>query len=205
MKWNMGVLCRRGVVLCIVFGLVGCAAIPRLNVTYRLPPTTGQPRSMPVYLTIEDERKSEEIMGSGARKDFGGTPVSIALNVKSGEEEGHGVGLFELPMLLREGFARRIKQAGFDLSSERRSGDAEISIALKDFFLDLIDRKWRFAMGYEARLIKDGKVISSQTISGNGERLKIYGHKQADEVVAEVFTDTLNQFDPDRLLRKAGM
>jgi len=71
--------------------------------------------------------------------------------------------------------------------------------------LDLVDRKWLFAMSFEARLIKEGRVLSSQTISGNAERLKIYGYGQADEVVTEVFTDTLNQFNPDRLLRLAGM
>ena len=206
MDWNMGLLCRRGGILLLVFGIAGCAAIPRLNVTYRLPPATGETtRPMPVYLTVQDERRSEEIMGIGARRDFGGTPVSLSLAVKRGEEEGHGVGVFELPMLLREGFLRRIEQAGLDVTSERVSGQPEISIVLREFLLDLVDRKWRFAMGYEARLVKDGKVLSSQTISGNGERLKVYGHKQADQVVTEVFTDTLNQFNPGRLLQRAGM
>jgi hypothetical protein len=189
----------------MVFGIMSCAAIPRLNVTYRLPTTPGKVQPTPVHLSVQDERQSDELMGRGARKDFGGIPVSMALNVKRGEEEVHGVGVFELPMLLKEGFARRIEQAGFDVSSERRSGQAEISILLKEFFLDLVDRKWRFAMAYEARLVKDGKVLSSQTISGSAERLKIFGHKQADEVVAEVFTDTLNQFNPGRLLQLAGM
>lgn len=206
MDLKMRPLCRRGAVLLMIFGLVGCAeALPRLNVTYRLPSTTGQARPTTVYLTVQDERRSQQIMGIGAREDFKGLPVSISLVVKRGEEEGHGVGLFELPMLLREGFLRRIEQAGLDVTSERISGQPEISIVLREFLLDLVDRKWRFAMGYEARLVKDGKVLSSQTISGNGERLKVYGHKQADQVVTEVFTDTLNQFNPGRLLQQAGM
>ncbi|RJR44275.1 MAG: hypothetical protein C4576_13140 [Desulfobacteraceae bacterium] len=205
MDWNMGAFCRRGAVFLLAMGLMGCAAIPRLNVTYKLPPTTGQTSSEPVYLTIHDERSYEEIMGVGARKDFGETPVSISLAVKTGEGEGHGVGVFEMPMLLKEGFSRRIQRAGLDLSQERRSGQPEIAIVVRQFLLDLVDRKWRFVMDYEARLIKEGKMLASQSVSGNGERLKLYGHKQADEVVTEVFTDTLNQFDPIRLFHLAGL
>lgn len=205
MDWTKGALLKKGAVLFLLLGIISCAAIPRLNVTYRIPQKAVQYKGTPVFLTIEDVLKGREIMGSGARKDFEGAAVSIALAVKRGDEEEHGVGVFELPMLLREGFKRRIEQAGLEVSSERRAGIAEISILLKDFFLDLAERKWRFAMSYEARLVKDGKVLASQTISGNGERLKIYGHKQADEVVTEVFSDTLNQFDPERLLRQAGL
>ena len=39
---------------------------------------------------------------------------------------------------------------------------------------------WYIFINFNTRLVKDGKVLSSQTISGNGERLKVYGHKQAD-------------------------
>jgi len=202
---NMGALCRRGAVVLLVIGFIGCAAIPRLSVTYKLPPTSGTARSTPIYLTIKDDRPYEETMGIGARKDFGGTPISISLAVKTDEGESQGMGVFELPMLLKEGFSRRIERAGLDISQERRSGQPEIAIVLKEFLLDLVDRKWRFVMGYEARLIKEGKVLASQNISGNGERLKLIGHKQADEVVTEVFTDTLNQFNPNRLFQQAGL
>lgn len=205
MDWNMGALCRRGTVVLLVIGFIGCAAIPRLNVTYKLPPSAGTTRSTPVYLTIQDERRSAEIMGVGARQDFGGTVDSISLAVKTTEGEGQGLGVFELPMLLKEGFSRRIERAGLDVSQERRSGQPEIAVVLKEFLLDLVDRKWRFVMAYEARLIKEGKVFASQSISGNGERLKLYGHKQADEIVTEVFTDTMNQFNPNRLFQQAGL
>jgi hypothetical protein len=201
----MRALFKRGAVVFLLLGIIACAAIPRLNVTYGLPSKAGEYSGTPVFLTVQDNQPTREILGSGARKDFGGAPVSLALAVRRGAEEAHGVGVFDLPMLLREGFKRRIEHAGLEVSPERRAGVAEISILLKDFFLDLVDRKWRFVMAYEARLVKDGKVLSSQTINGNAERLKIYGHKQADEVVAEVFTDTLNQFDPNRLLRRAGL
>lgn len=194
----------KGVAFALLFLVVAsCAAIPRLTVTYGLPARTGEYTGKTVFLAVQDGRQSRETMGSGAREHFG-APVSLALAVRRGGEEGRALGVFDLPMLLEEAFKRRVEQAGLQVSSESRSADAEISILLKDFFLDLLGRKWRFVMAYEARLVRDGKVLSTQTISGNGERLKLYGHKQADEVVTEVFTDTLNQFDPQRLLRQAG-
>ncbi len=191
-------------VLLLVLGIISCAAIPRLTITYGLPAKAGGYKGTPVFLTVQDQQQNREILGMGARRDFEGAPVSLAFAVKKGDEESQGIGVFELPMLLREAFKRRIEQAGFEVSSER-GAYPEISVLLKDFFLDLVDRKWRFSMAYEARLIKDGKVLASQTINGNGERLKVYGYKQADEVITDVFTDTLNQFNPERLLRQGGL
>lgn len=189
--------------LFLLLGIISCAAIPRLYVTYTLPPKTGQ-MTRPVIVVVQDERSNAEIMGIGARREFGGPPEGVSLAVKSNGEE-HGVGIFELTSLLKEGFKERLEAAGFDVTAADSRGAAEISILLRDFFLDFSGRKWTFIMAYEARLLKEGKVVSSQTIRGNAERMKILGRKQADQLVSEVFTDTLNQFDPDRLFRQAGL
>jgi hypothetical protein len=192
-------------VLLLSLGILSCSSIPRLNVSYQLPPGSAQRVGPPVFLSIHDDRANKETFGMGARRDFGGADASIILTIRSADGEGQSLGIFDLPVLLREAFQRRLTKAGLDIRPERRARDPEISILLKTFSLDLVDRKWLFEMSYDACLVREGRVLSTQTISGKGERMKIYGLKQADDMVTEVFTDTLNQFDGARLLRQAGL
>lgn len=193
----------KGAALLFAFGILACAALPRLNVNYRLPPR-AQDLGPAVYLSVQDDRPNKETFRPGARKEFGGPEASISLTLKSGESE-QSLGIFEVPMLFREAFQRRLGQAGVSVRPERRAGEPEISILLKTFSLDLVDRKWLFEMSFDARLLRDGKLLTTQMINGKGERLKIYGLKQAEDVVTEVFTDTINQFDAARLFRQAGL
>ena len=60
-------------------------------------------------------------------------------------------------------------------------------------------------MAYEARLIQDGDLLAKQMISAEGERLKLIGQTQADELLSEIFTDTLNKLNLDQLFRQAGL
>lgn len=192
-------------VLLLSSGILSCTSIPRLNVSYQLPSSSAQRVGPPVFLSVQDKRANQETFGMGARREFGGPEASITLTTRSGEGEGQNFGIVDIPLLLRETFQRRLEKAGLDVLPEKRSRDLEITILLRTFSLDLVGRKWLFEMSYEAQLSKDGRVVSTQTISGKGERMKIYGYKQADDVVTEVFTDTLNQFDAARLLKQGGL
>jgi hypothetical protein len=192
-------------VLLLSSGILSCSSIPRLNVSYELPPGSAQRVGTPVFLSVQDDRANKETFGMGARREFGAPEASISLTLRSGDGEGQSLGIIDIPMLLKEAFQRRIAKAGLDVLPEKRSRDPEITILLKTFSLDLVDRKWLFDMSYEAQLSKEGRVVSTQTITGKGERMKIYGYKQADDVVTEVFTDELNQFDAAKLLRQGGL
>ncbi len=191
--------------LLLSLGILSCSSIPRLNVSYQLPPGSAQRVGPAVFLSIHDDRANKETFGMGARREFGVPEVSITLTTRSGDGEGQNLGIFDLNMLLREAFRRRLEKAGLDVLPEKRSRDPEITILLRTFSLDLVGRKWLFEMSYEAQLSKEGRVVSTQTIGGKGERMKIYGYKQADDLVTEVFSDTLNQFDAARLLKQGGL
>ena len=78
-----------------------------------------------------------------------------------------------------------------------------MAIILKEFLLDLIDRKWTVTAAYEARLVKDKKVLAKQTITSRGERVKLVGRRQADTVLSEIFTEMINRLDVKRLLEQA--
>lgn len=193
-----------GAALLTSFGILACAALPRLDLNYRLPAKT-QELGRAACLSVEDDRSSRESFGPGARREFGGPDASISLTISRGGGEGQTLGIYEVPALMREAFGRRLQQAGVRVLPDRRPGELEISFQLKTFHLDLVDRKWLFEMGYDARLLREGKVLTTQSIHGKGERLRIFGTKQAEDLLTEVFTDALNQFDAARLFRQAGL
>jgi hypothetical protein len=154
---------------------------------------------------VSDERSDKAIMGVGARNEFGGSSSVLSLAVARGEGGGVEIGIFDLSPFFKEAFRRRLESAGMHLTGDRKPGQVELTVAIQEFSLDLVDRKWLFRMGYEARLGKDGKALSTQKFSGNAERLKIFGRDQAEQLVGEVFTDMLNQMDVSRLFQQAGL
>ena len=185
--------------------MVSCASIPELKVHYQLPPASGQLKGKNLFLEVEDARKTKEIFGQGAKQEFGNFVGNISLIVARHKETGFKIGPFELTAMVKEGFKKRLANAGLKVLSEKSHGEPQMIITLNDFVLDLVGRKWIAKMGYEAKLMKDGKNLSTQIIEGEAERLKLIGRKEADTVTGEIFTDMVNRLDLVRLFRQAGL
>ena len=185
--------------------IVSCASIPELKVLYQLPPRSDQLKGKSVFLLVEDARKNKEILKQGAKKEFGNFVGNISLSVARHNESGFKIGLFEFAAMVKEGFKRRLENAGLKVMAKRSPGGPQLLIGINDFTLDLVGRKWKAKMGYEAKLIKDGQTLATQIIEGEGERHKLIGRKEADTVTGEIFTDMVNRLDLVRLFRQAGL
>ena len=185
--------------------IVSCASIPELKLHYQLPPPSDQLKGKNVFLEVEDARKTKEILGQGAKQEFGNFVGNISLIVARHKETGFKIGLFKLTAMVKEGFKKRLANAGLKVLSERSPGELQMLIILKDFELDLVSRKWIAKMGYEAKLMKDEKTLATQIIEGEGERLKLIGRREADTVTGEIFTDMVNRLDLVKLFRQAGL
>lgn len=198
----------RGYGLCILplmILLFSCSPLPHLNVNYRLPQQTDALKGKEVFLAVEDMRTVREILGKGARKEFESFSGNISFSVARGSDSGFKIGVYDLPSLYREAFKKRLENSGVDVVTETREGQVALRIVIQDFNLDLVGRKWKVQMGYEGSLIKDGNVLAKQMISGEAERLKVVGRGQADAVLGEIFTDTMNRLDLNRLFQQAGL
>ena len=193
-----------GILILLVI-MVSCATINNLKVNYRLPPKSDELKGRKVFLSFKDIRTVKDILGKGAREDFIIFSGNISLSLARGEEEGFKIGVYDLPSFFMEAFKRNLENSGIEVVAEREKSEVELAIVLKDFLLDLIDRKWEITMGYEARLIKDKKVLAKQMMSGQAERFKLIGLDQADVVVGEIFTDMVNRLDLGRLFRQARL
>ena len=185
--------------------LVCCATIPVLNVTYRLPLKADDLKGRKLFFAFEDIRSVKDFMGPGAIEDFSHFSGDVSFSLARGDEPGFKIGPRNIPALFKEAFRRRLENSGAEVVSRGKGAQTGLIIALKECFFDLRDRKWVMSIDYEARLARDGDIRARQSISGQAERLKIIGTKQADEVVGEIFTDIVNKLDIQGLFQQAGI
>lgn len=185
--------------------IVSCTGISFLKVNYHLPATAQDLKGKRAFLSFEDVRQNRDLLGEGARKDFRNFSDDISLSVTQGEGSGYNIGVFDLPSLFLEAFKRRFEALGIEVVQKKKDSQVEIKIVLTEFLLDQVDRTWTFDMGYEARLIKGDEVLTKQMISGQSERLKLLGLREADMLVGESFTDLVNKLDVERLFQQGGL
>lgn len=193
------------VVFSLFLLIVSCTKIQYIQVDYRLPPEKVDLKDKKVLLTFQDNRNRKDILGAGAKPDYKNFSNNFSYSLARGTEKGFKIGVFDLPDLFMETFTNRLENSGLTVLKEKGGEDAEVVIVLKEFFLDLVNRMWKFNMAYEARLVKEGKVLTTQMKSGKGERLKLYGRKEADTVVGETYTDMVNRLNVERLFQQGGM
>ena len=185
--------------------MISCASIPQLKVRYQLPPQSDRLKGKRVVLVVEDARPETVIVGNGAKKDFENFPGTISLSIARQNEPGLTIGLYDPHDLLKEGFKRRLENEGMELVSGQTIGEPELLIVLNEFLLDLVDRRWMVKMSYEAKLLKEGRVLATRTVSGQAERFKLIGRDEADRTVGEIFTDMINRLDVLGLFQSAGL
>jgi hypothetical protein len=190
--------------LLILFPLVlSCASSPHLKVHYQIPLASKSLEGRQVNLIMEDARADKAVLGEGAKEaltDFSG---EFLLSVGQDKSQGSTVGQFNAVTLTREGMKRRLENMGLKIQPGQSGADRQMVIRINRFSLDLVDRNWIAKMNYEARLIKDGRFLSSQTINGQAERYKGAGKGKSERVMGELFTDILNKLDAVELFRRA--
>ena len=192
-------------ILFLLAGVVSCASVPELNVNYRLPPRSEELKDKKVFIGFEDERTSKDLIGEGARDEFKNFSGNISFSLARGDGPGFKMGAYDVPSLFKDVFNRRLEHLGVEVVSNREESEIEMVIALERFLLDLVHRNWTVTMSYEARVIKNGKVLASQMISGEAERLRLVGRGDADKVMGEIFTDLVNRLDVARLFQQARL
>ena len=191
--------------LFVLMAVTSCTTIPELKVTYQLPMRSEALKGKKVFVGFEDARRSKDLIGKGAQKQYKNFSGNITLFFARGDEEGFKIGVYHVPALFKEVFKERLEHLGAEVVPERKESELEMMIVLKDLLLDLVDRDWIVTMDYEARLMKQGELLASRTISGQAERLKVLGRRDADRVMGEIFSDAVNRLDVPRLFQEAGL
>ena len=197
-RYATGILFLLGTVL-------SCATVSDLKVLYRLPPESDALKGKKVFLKFEDKRANKDILGKEAQKQFKKFSGNITYSLARDQKGVFRIGVYDVPSLFMDVFKRRFENLGVQVAQHREEGQIEMVIALEDFLLDLVNREWVVTIGYEASLVKDGRVLSTQVISGQGQRFKWVGRGQADIVTGEIFTDMVNKLNMSRLFQQANL
>jgi hypothetical protein len=182
-----------------------CSSIAYIQLNDRLPAKANALEGRKVFLAVEDERKTKEFAGRGVKREFDNFSETLSYSVRKGTEPPLKLGLYDAPSLVKEAFRLRIENEGVEIVPEKKASQVELVFVLQEFSLDLIDRTWKVRLGYEARLVKNGAVLSKQFATGEAERLKIIGTEQADAVVGDLFADVMNRLNVAKLFRDAGL
>lgn len=178
-----------------------CASKNFLTVKYQLPPEPVERKEMRVALAVKDIRESPDIATKSARtalKNFSG---HFALIVAQENKNDKLVGAFGLNSMIKEIFKHRLENAGMVVAAEEDPSTPVLEIVLKEFKLDLDNRKWIITMNYQANLIKQNKIVAGETVSGSAERLRVVGSKDAEMIVGELVTEVANKLNLNAFLQ----
>jgi len=205
----MALICRhiRAVLIILLIAITTsfCASKNFLRVNYQLPTQPVELNGTRVALTVKDKRENPTIVTKSAQKALKNFTGDFALIVAQEKKEDKLVGAFGLSSMIREIFRHRLENAGVQIVTQENFEDAIVEIVLKEFSLDLQNRKWIIKMNYQASLLKQNRVVAGETITGSAERLRVISGKNAEFVIGELVTDVVNRLNLNELLQAARM
>jgi len=193
-----------GTLILAVGLLSGCASTAYINVNYQLPAAPGRLTIPKVFLDYKDARAEKAFLSPSAQAEFKYFTGIFSLTL-TGPQQDNLVGSFDDASLFKEAFKRRLNSIGVEVAPVRADNQPVMEIVLKDFFLDLKDRKWIARIHFETHLIREPGRTAIQTVSGAAERLKTVGRREAEIVLGEIFTDAVNNVKISELFQKVGL
>jgi uncharacterized lipoprotein YajG len=179
-----------------------CASKPFLKVQYQLPTSSTVLTGETISLTISDLRKDTAFLSDNARKSIENFNDTYSLVVVRDDGSGNLIGAYDVDSLLREIFKQRLENEGGRVLATAENAKAGLAIQLKEFKLDIVDRKWTLRMGYQASLSRNKGIFAKESVSGSAERLKVMGKTDAEKILGGLVTDMVNRLDVAKLFEK---
>ena len=198
--------CRIQTIVFILFMALAtyyCTSKNYLVVHYQLPSEGLTAQESPVSLIFKDQRAEQAVVTRSAKTALKDFENNFALIVASDNKNERLMGAFSLSSMMKTIFKQRFENAGIRVASETERQPTTVEIILKEFKLDLVKHKWVVQITYQANLLKQNRFVSGQTITGNAERLRVVGSKDAEMVIGELITDAVNRLNLDELFRSA--
>lgn len=196
--------CRIKTIVLILFVALAsysCTSKNYLVVHYQLPSETLTVRETQISLILKDQRVEQAVVTESAKKALKDFEGNFALIVASDNQNERLMGAFSLSSMMKTIFKQRFENAGIRVSPETESQPTAVEIIVKEFKLDLVKRKWVVQITYQANLLEQNRFVSGQTITGNAERLRVVGSKDAEKVIGELITDAVNRLNLDELFQ----
>jgi uncharacterized lipoprotein YajG len=181
--------------LVLVFIAGACASKPFLKVQYQLPAPSQTLEGEKVALAVADMRDKNVFLTENAKKALKEFSDTFSLTVLHEDGSGNLIGAYDLVSLLTEVFQQRLINTGIQVAAAADKAESELKIEIEEFKLDFAARKWIVSMNYRASLIRNGNLLSRETVSGEAERLKVMGKSDAEKILGELLSDTVNKLN----------
>ena len=181
-----------------------CASPSYLNVRYNLPPASDVLQGKKVVLNLKDTRINKNIFTEKAQKEFDNFDGSFVLSLTEGKISGP-VEILDLPSLFKEALKKRLETMGVEVVTGDMNDAPLLEITLKKFFLDLKGRNWIADISYETKLTRDNKNIAREKVSGKAERYKVMGKGAGEKLIGEIFSESINMLDIQKLFKNVGI
>jgi len=189
----------------MVFLMFGCSARTYLTVGYQPLPASGKLAGQMVRLQVKDVRSEGATLSPSAAGELKGFRDRYSLSWLAEKDPQVAAGTHDLQNLFREAFQKRMQQMGAVVASSAQTDAPLFEVVIRNFVIDLEDRRWIVRAAYEARLIRKSGLVAGETVTGSAERLRIIGRKGADELLGEIFTEIVNRVDIAKLFQQAGL
>ena len=180
-----------------------CASKPFLKVQYQLPSSSTALTGERLSLTVSDRRNDDAFLSANAKKSLKNFNGTYSLVVLRDDGSGNLIGAYDLDSLLKEIFKQRLENESVQVIASADNADASLEIQIKEFKLDLVDRKWVLRMSYQAGLSKNSGMLAKESVNGSAERLKVMGKSDAEKILGELVTDMVNKLNVSKLFQQA--
>lgn len=188
----------------MIFFIAACASKPVLRLNYQLPDETGELKKQKVAVSVVDERGTTTILsGKNAKSKLPEFTGYFSLAIVLKDYKGPAEGIYLLPNLFKEAFKKRLIHAGAMIAKTESEADIMFRIVLKKFDINLETTKWKTSIAYDVKVMKNGKLLATQSVSSEGQRVQVMGTSGADKVTSEIFTDLANNINIAKLVEKA--
>jgi hypothetical protein len=99
----------------------------------------------------------------------------------------------------------RLERSGVQVLDKASMQGPRMRVILTRFLLDHDSTQWTARIDYRVELTGPDTRRAAQSISASEERLRLPGSRDAERVISEVFTLTINRLDLVKLFADAGV
>lgn len=195
------VLAKAALILLFLAG--ACSSKPFLIVHYQLPSPSDALAGKEVRPIVSDLRENKAFLSENAKKSIKQFNETYSLVAVNQDGSGNLLGIYEIDTLLSELFKQRLTNLGIRVPPPTNDSEYELEINLQDFKIDLAGRKWIMNMSYQANLLKDGRLLGTESVSGSAERVKVMGKSDAEKLMGELMSDMVNKLEMTKLFQQA--
>ena len=200
-KSNWGTLF---VTVIILLMLTACAKPYHFYVKYNSPESSSVLKGQKVNLQVLDGRDSKIFLSEKASNEFDMWDGSFALYDTPKKPKGE-IQTYSLTDLIETVMIKRLESMGIVVVKDNPDGATLFEVTLNKLFLDLNDRTWVSDFSYEVKLTQDNQKTGKEKISGQAERTKVVGRGAGEILIGDIFTESINKLNIEKLFKNAGI